>query len=367
MAIRLTETFESYPLGVTDALYQKWTGAYFNQFIDNSNPWWSIESGNARTGSKCLLFEAGTGSSSGIGLFVTFDDQDTWVIGFGIQLIRNPGVDVFDPDQSYDLVGVYDAGGAQIVVGLRADGKLQLDFGRHSLTGNTKLAEGRCAITNTKWYYIELKVKISPTDGIVIVRIDDEYEMGFAGDTDSTGGGTANMIMFFHSGNILDKGKYRIDDLYICDGTGSRFNDFLGRYTALRAIYPESDVIASWTPSVGSDRFAMVDETEVDTTTYNQTTTTSLRDIFEMSNLTNTQVQSIVLAVAQYTNGAVSNVGRGTLQPIYRHLGNEYIGNSFSIFGSFQYGRQIYELNPITGTSFSVGDVTSMQLGYRLS
>jgi len=49
------------------------------------------------------------------------------------------------------------------------------------------------------------------------------------------------------------------DDVYVCDGSGATFNDFLG--PARVSWYPPTaDVQAEWVPSSGSDNFAMLNE-----------------------------------------------------------------------------------------------------------
>lgn len=77
------------------------------------------------------------------------------------------------------------------------------------------------------------------------------------------------------------------DDFYVCDGTGSKNNSFLGPRKVV-TIRPTADVggFQDWTPSTGTDHYAMVDEDQCnDDTDYVSETDTDETDLFEMDNV----------------------------------------------------------------------------------
>lgn len=74
------------------------------------------------------------------------------------------------------------------------------------------------------WNFIEVKLTIADSGGSFEVRINESVWVTFTGDTkQSSTLATANRIILYSRSS--DCG---IDDLYICDGTGSVNNTYLG-------------------------------------------------------------------------------------------------------------------------------------------
>jgi hypothetical protein len=93
-----------------------------------------------------------------------------------------------------------------------------------STGGTTLLASSTNALATGSWNFVEVKLTIADSGGVFEVRVNESVWVTFTGDTkQSSSQTTANRILF--SSRSTDCG---FDDLYICDGTGSVNNTYLG-------------------------------------------------------------------------------------------------------------------------------------------
>lgn len=138
------------------------------------------------------------------------------------------------------------------------------------------------------WHYVEVKAKKGSADGEVIVNVDGLEVINSTGLNTSAfqdnGAWTAvvwccSAASNGYAGNGV--GTKRIDDIYICDDTGTRNNTILNQ-PSVYVIYPVSDAsLNEWTPDSGTDHFARVDETDLDDdTSYLEDTSTDDEEMF---------------------------------------------------------------------------------------
>lgn len=135
-------------------------------------------------------------------------------------------------------------------------------------------------IANHRWAFIEAKVYCHDTLGTVEIRVNGKTKLSLTGvDTKATG--ITNYKRVGRS-NWPANYKARIDDLYVCDGTGGAANDFLGPIKVY-VIKPSADVGGgTWTPQSGVNHYAMVDEDSAnDDTDYLETDGSGNLDLFE--------------------------------------------------------------------------------------
>lgn len=167
-------------------------------------------------------------------------------------------------------------------------------------------------ITNGKfrlgaWNYVEFKVKCDDTTGTVDIRLNGVNVLSLSGiDTKATAQAHSyfDKVQFF----VTSYPETWLDDLYICDGTGAKNNDFLG-ICKVETVFPVSDVGGKidWTPSTPGDHYAMVDDGALcdDDTTYVEDSTTGHLDQFEFGNLGSfTALKGIMLSADCRETGA---------------------------------------------------------------
>lgn len=131
-----------------------------------------------------------------------------------------------------------------------------------ALRGTTVLGTSTFALSVNTWYYLEFKVVIHDTNGEVQFRRDGVLDATL----DLTGVVTSSAALT--TWNAIKLGavsrntttNWYYDDLYVCDGSGSKNNDFLGDLTGSWLPPTAEGNTVDGTPSTGTDNSALVDE-----------------------------------------------------------------------------------------------------------
>lgn len=154
--------------------------------------------------------------------------------------------------------------------------------------GATLLATGTATINADTWNYVEIKVKVHNTSGIFDCKINGISDFTFSGNTrDSAASEFAN-ITFTGTTNTGNTVSTYVDDLYVCNSTGSVNNTYLGEMRA-EIITPTSDSSVAWTHNTGTSNWSAVDDAigaPDDDTTYVSSSTSAARDEYGLSDLT---------------------------------------------------------------------------------
>jgi len=147
--------------------------------------------------------------------------------------------------------------------------------------GSTLLGSTVGANIQHQWVYIEIKVKCHATDGTVEVRVNGVTKLSLTGQNTKAGTHTYHDVLRFYGSTY-----HYLDDIYYLDTTGASNNTFLGVQRVV-GIFPNADTATEqWTPSAGSDHYALVDETkDNDDTDYVESTTSGQVDLWEYGNI----------------------------------------------------------------------------------
>ena len=189
------------------------------------------------------------------GFALKYETSDnTVIIGFGYKATAWPGAGVARDIMSikdcesnvHVLIQMYDVDEWRVVV----------PEGTYTTTNNSGGGAG--------WYYVELKIVISNT-GSFELKIDEVSELDDSAiDTQANADGSSCFALF------QSAFAWRwMDDIYICDSTGSVNNDFLGEGQVV-GKFPDGDGSSSdFAPQGVGDNYVEVDEQNVDDdTTY---------------------------------------------------------------------------------------------------
>ncbi len=284
MALRFCDSFDHYAIG---DILKKWT--------DNYSAAGSLVS--ARNGSGLRLGNIQRGYSK------TLDSQATWIVGFAFNLGTTlPGADTA-------LVTFIDSATTHADLRLTPSGTLR------ATRNGTSLGLGTIALSTSTWYYIEVKVTISDTVGVVVAKVNGTTDINLSSqDTRNAANSTANVIKIlgFTTNAAV---SWDFDDLYILDGTGSApTNDFLGDIK-VEAILPSGNGNSS--VLVGSDgnstdNYLLVDEAAPNSDTdYVESSTVGDKDTYAFGNPTATSgtVYGVqVLPFAEKTDAGVRSI-----------------------------------------------------------
>lgn len=313
----------------------------------------SLYAGAGRNGTTAFRFATATGSghiAKDLGA-----DKGTLYVGYALKIAEYGGMirnDFFELSHNNVIKISYEISGGQIGIWM----------------GNfaTNLGYVARALNQGRWYYIEFLNSVHSSTGQVQVRIDGVTEFSFTGNTQVGTVAAMNRVSLGRQVNLIALPNiFLIDDLYICDDQGTRNNNFLGDVRVM-ALMPNSDGdTIQWDPSTTGNNWQMVDETIPDSDrTYNSTSVTAEIDTFHMANL---GIGSAYVLAAQTVLMARQDDPSRSVRPLLTTNGSLYAGATVALAGSqYAFIQEIFELNPVTATSWTVADVDSHQAGYEL-
>lgn len=206
------------------------------------------------------------------------------------------------------------------------------------------------------WDYWEIKVLFSQTVGTYEVRKNGVVILSGTGvDTCNTATESASDVRF-----RMGSTSY-IDDIYICDASGSTNNDFLGD-VEVKLKLPDADGTSEqWTPSTGVDSYALVDEVPFNSDTdYLETSTTA-----QISRFTHQDVDSgdTILAVVQTAVCRKTDAGSGSVRTHQFINSTGYNGSTVALSTSYQAITQILETDPNTTAAWTPAGVNAAEFG----
>lgn len=234
-------------------------------------------------------------------------------------------------------------------------GEIDVYQGTSTLLGSTVGAN-----LSYRWSYIEVKVKCHDTTGTVEVRVDGVTKLSLTG-VDTKPGANA----YYDRLQInLAYQDYFIDDIYFLDTTGAVNNDFLGPQHIV-GMFPNADTATvEWTPSTGTDHYALVDETvDNDDTDYVESADVGEIDLWEYPDLAGiTTVNGIQIG----TTAKLSDASAFNL--ITRvHSGSTDSDNAGVAATSSYVGYcRVLETDPDTASLWTPSGVNAMQVGVKV-
>lgn len=105
------------------------------------------------------------------------------------------------------------------------------------------------------WYYLELKVKCADVGGTYELRVSGQTVLSGSGDTKVGSNAYHDRVCFYSANGAIPY----FDDFYVCDGSGSANNNFLGDVRVVTVRPSGAGGSTQWTPDSGSN-FARVNE-----------------------------------------------------------------------------------------------------------
>lgn len=217
-----------------------------------------------------------------------------------------------------------------------------------------------------KWYRIEINATIHQSTGAYEVRVNDTVVMSDTGV--NTAGAAANDAdeVTINLGNI-----FLTDGVYICDGTGSANNDFLGD-VHIEGLLPDGDGNSSdWNPSSGSDHYALVDDPEASTTglgTDRVTIASTGIDLYTYEDMEYVIGTPTILGVILGSTTKMEASGTQSPNHIVRSGGSNDSQSTFAVSGfTEQYNYDVMEENPVAAAAWSLATINAVEFGIELA
>jgi len=217
-------------------------------------------------------------------------------------------------------------------------------------------------LQNNTWYYIEIKVTIHDSAGAITIIINGVERLALT-DKDTKTGSNA-YVGRVHILGVNGAAVY-YDDIYLCDDTGGREDDFLGdvRVDPLRA-----DGVGNTTqfaPSAGSN-YQNVDEITVDNdVTYNDGDLGE-KDTYAVQSLPSPSGTTIY-GVKNQMCVRKTDVGDRSVKLITRAGGTDYQGGTKVLTDTYQQVAELYVDNPADSLAWEDADIDSMEVGIEVT
>ena len=158
-----------------------------------------------------------------------------------------------------------------------------------------------------------------------------------------------------------------LDDIYICNDSGTVRNDFLGIVT-IEGIAPGSDGgTTEWDPAGGGSHYSEVDDQDSDDdTSFVQTPDNNKKDLYGVTSLA--FISGSILGIQVSSFARVTLAGSRTFAIVYHDgaLATEDESSPFTV-NDTDYANfcKVWEQNPETSADFTLNDVNNAEIGVR--
>lgn len=342
MALLFMDGFDHYD---DDELAYKWDSAYYA--LPYSSYYTIEQTTPRRAGSSYLKLESG---GRWIQKNIAFGDN-TAIIGFAF----------YRPNPNANFT--YFINTNQFTLVLNTDGSFSFYEGAYNgvLLGTSAVG----LVSPNVWYYIELKVVVDNSAGSFEVRLNGTNVLSDSGvDTQDDATSVISYVILGKNGTFGDDVYF--DDLYVCDGTGSSHNDFLGDCKVDTVFPSAAGNYSQWTPSGEASNYLCVDETVPnDDTDYVTTNISGEIDTYNFGNLVDYSGETIH-AVALNTCKKKDDVGFISSYPVIRIGASDYSGELMNTYESYHYQQEVWETNPDDSQAWEGEDVNSGEFGIKM-
>jgi hypothetical protein len=212
------------------------------------------------------------------------------------------------------------------------------------------------------FHYFEMKISFVGSGG-ADVHLDGTSILSLTGI--GTAGGTghpyANMV------SLQDSGVAAIfDDVYICDGTGSVNNDFLGDVKIVTLLPNGNGRVNQWSRTGGSSsgNYTAVNEVPPDDdTSYVSSSTPGQIDAYTVSSL---GTVSAVVAAQIVASARKDDSGTRVLALGFGNGTSESFNSGVSLGGNYTMYTRPMDTNPLTSSAWATSDFSSAQLALKV-
>lgn len=324
----------------------------------------------SRTGSVSSQSGRVFGVSAGIASLVLVTPSigatnNTFVLGFGVRL-NNHLVQINTGNQ-----GLYIETGTNEQFHLEIESTSGLGLRFHLKRGST-IIDTSDYFDFEVWHYFELKVTVRDgTDGAYELRHNGVLNISGTG-VDLADNGTDGWDIFAFRYTTNTGSVLRYDDLYICNGAGSKNNDFLGP-SIVEGLLPNGvGASEDFGNSSSGDNYTFVDDPANaipdDTAVggYVHSDTNGEKDLYGFQDLS--QITGTIHAVQLNTQLAMGAAGTRTVKTVYRDPDTTEADGVSHVVDSIIYDgfTEVFDDNPASAAAWDVNDIDNGQFGIEV-
>jgi hypothetical protein len=262
----------------------------------------------------------------------------------------------------YDGRGVWPNPVMQLIDSATEQIKLWDDYGTFRVKrGATLLGSSSIVHSASTWHQVEFKTTISTTVGTVLLKIDGVTALNLTGvNTQQSANAYLNFIKF----GEMSSGQYffGLSDLILMDTSGSYCNDLLGAKIVAVKLPTGDGNYKQFTPSTGTDHYAVVDELPPNTTDYNSGSVDNI-DTFTKSAVANPNANISGVALSIYC--CSSDGGTASVAPVARSGSTNSVGSDLTVPSSYTYLQGFIYTDPATSNPFTRSGLDAAEFGYK--
>lgn len=324
------------------------------RFIDSYDHYYSDNNNLPRkygfvVGSFDTVGRESTHSGGGAFMRLFFEPQDTWILGKAFKI-----------GSSEALFGLNDDSDYKCQLDVTSDGNLHFyNFGPSGNVYTTGLGLNLtlpyCA------YFIELKFHLHATDGYYEIRVNNIPVLSATGINTVRGLASATIIQTWCMG----------DDYYVCDGTGTVNNDFLGDRRSIAVMPAAVGSVNDWTPNTAIDNWDINNDKTYTAATienaYVETDTDMAMDLYTFEDVT---IEGTVAGVQLSVLAKKTDADFRQIRLVMDIDGTKYYGDWQTLTDDWKYYKWIWETDPsISGawTRTKINDHCTFGFQYKNS
>lgn len=322
----------------------------------------SVTADQARTGNYAL--ELNTGPLNLVRGYVTHTlGADYTELYFRFALRFSSGAAV---DANSDILILRDSNGDEQVTLRYSWGTQTLDLYQSAAL----VQAGTVTIRSEQWYVIQVHVVID-NSGSFTTKVNNVTDLSFSGDTQATSIASVRSFMMRGGAGTTGYENIYIDDIAVNDTAGSYQNSWPG-LGGIFMLKPNADgAVADFTPSAGSDHYALVDDVPANTTDWVQgDTTPGSMELFAVE-ATPAYVTAIDLLEVIW-QAAVVESGSNELKGVVRQGSTNYADASGQTILSIEpdyvlFKSDVYYVQPADSSAWDATAVDAVQVGVEIA
>jgi hypothetical protein len=230
------------------------------------------------------------------------------------------------------------------------------------------LATSAVGTLDGNWHYVEMSATIHDSTGSVTVKVDGATVLTFTGDTRNGGTSTDIDTVKFKTGRYVDtpSAMISIDDLYICNGTGTVNNTFLGD-VRVQSLLPNGAGASTQLAVTGAaNNHTAAGESPYNNATYNSSATVGQRDTYALSDLAAGTAGVLgVQAVAHMQKSP--DAGTASAKVAIKSGATVYYDATRSLGTAVAAYSQVRETDPATSAAWTLAAVNALEAGMEVA
>lgn len=238
--------------------------------------------------------------------------------------------------------------------------------GYNNNPAGTLIAQSAANVWDDNWHYIQLSATIHATTGRVIIYVDGTNVVDFTGNTKNTGtSNNIDLVRFKASKYVGASTLVQIDDLYVCDNTGSTNNTFLGDVRVQSLVPTGAGSSTQLAPTGSANNWQNVSEVPYNNATYNASSTVGQTDLYTLGDLT--AGTTGVFATQSVAHMQKSDAGTGNVKVAIKSGASTYYDPTQSLGSTVTAYATVRETNPATSAAWTVSDANALEAGVEVA